>query len=254
MAKAKVTSKAAEKKKERLEMQKKVDARIKFVNAANKQEDPLGALPSFKVFSKNGVACNLSTRRVTDLDENEKKAVVDLLIRNMKALYEQSNWGWNEKNKRDEMLEDSAWYLLAKNEEGKICGFSHFRYDMDYDDEVLYVYEIQIDEEFQRKGLGKFMMQVLEMLAFKADMRKIMLTVLKHNDSAVKFFKALLKFEIDETNPAEDVQWNEKYNDIEQIDYEILSKFNKRKLMREATENLSLQPAQPKSACKDACC
>ena len=114
--------------------------------------------------------------------------------------------------------------------------------------------QIQIDEEFQRKGLGKFMMQVLEMLAFKADMRKIMLTVLKHNDSAVKFFKALLKFEIDETNPAEDVQWNEKYNDIEQIDYEILSKFNKRKLMREATENLSLQSTQPKSACKDACC
>ena len=49
MAKAKVSSKAAEKKKERLEMQKKVDARIKFVNAANKQEDPLSALPSFKV-------------------------------------------------------------------------------------------------------------------------------------------------------------------------------------------------------------
>ena len=95
-----------------------------------------------QTFSKNGVACSLSTRRVTDLDENEKKAVVDLLIRNMKALYEQSNWGWNEKNKRDEMLEDSAWYLLAKNEEGKICGFSHFRYDMDYDDEVLYVYEV----------------------------------------------------------------------------------------------------------------
>ena len=73
------------------------------------------------------------------------------------------------------------------------------------------------------------MMQVLEMLAFKADMRKIMLTVLKHNESATKFFKSHMKFEIDETNPAEDVQWNEKYNDIEQIDYEILSKFNKRK-------------------------
>ena len=97
-------------------------------------------------------------------------------------------------------------------------------------------------------------MQVLEMLAFKADMRKIMLTVLKHNDSAVKFFKSLLKFEIDETNPADAVQWNENYNDIEQIDYEILSKFNKRKLMREATENMSLQPAKPVSACKDACC
>ena len=49
MAKAKLHSKAAEKKKERIEMQKKVDARIKFVNEANKQDDPLAALPSFKV-------------------------------------------------------------------------------------------------------------------------------------------------------------------------------------------------------------
>ena len=41
------------------------------------------------------------------------------------------------------MMEEAAWYLLAKNEEGKICGFSHFRYDMDCDDEVLYVYEVR---------------------------------------------------------------------------------------------------------------
>merc|ERR1712012_1120159 len=222
-------------------MQKKVDARIKFVNAANKQEDPLGALPSFKVFSKNGVACNLSTRRATDLDENEKKAAVDLLIRNMKALYEQSNWGWNEKNKKDEMLEDSAWYLLAKNEEGKICGFSHFRYDMDYDDEVLYVYEIQIDPSYQRKGIGRFMMFALEMLAFKADMRKIMLTVFKHNPEADKFFKNTMKYEIDETCPIDDV--------VEQYDYEILSKFNKRKLAREAAE-----APKEEHGCQKKCC
>ena len=81
------------------------------------------------------------------------------------------------------------------------------------------------------------MMQVLEMLAFKADMRKIMLTVLKHNESATKFFKSQLKFEIDETN----VQRNKKNSDNKQVDYEILSKFNKRKLMREATESLSIQ-------------
>jgi len=251
MVKAKSNSKAAEKKRERLEMQKRVDERVKFVNAANKQEDPLSALPSFKVFSKNGVKCNLSTQRVKDLEQSEKDVVVDLLIRNMKALYQKSNWGWNEKNKRSEMMEDAAWYLLAKNEDGKICGFSHFRYDMDYDDEVLYVYEIQIDEEFQRKGLGKFMMQVLEMLAFKADMRKIMLTVLKHNESATKFFKSHMKFEFDETNPQDDLQWNEKFTDVEQVDYEILSKFNKRKLMTESTQSLSIQPEK---SCQKSCC
>ena len=54
--------------------------------------------------------------------------------------------------------------LLAENSDGKIVGFSHFKYELDYGDEVLYVYEIQVDSKFQRKGLGRFMMQVLEML------------------------------------------------------------------------------------------
>ena len=87
--------------------------------------------------------------------------LMDLITRNMKAMYEQSQWGWKEANKKLEMLDDNAWYLIAKKEDdGKLLGFAHFRYDMDFDDEVLYVYEIQLEEEIQRKGLGRFMMQV----------------------------------------------------------------------------------------------
>lgn len=112
---------------------------------------------------------------------------------------------------------------------------------MDYDDEVLYVYEIQIDPSYQRKGIGRFMMFALEMLAFKADMRKIMLTVFKHNPEADKFFKNTMKYEIDETCPIDDV--------VEQYDYEILSKFNKRKLAREAAE-----APKEEHGCQKKCC
>lgn len=42
-------TKAAAKKKERIEQQRKVDARVKIVKVANSQVDPLDALPSFKV-------------------------------------------------------------------------------------------------------------------------------------------------------------------------------------------------------------
>ena len=101
---------------------------------------------------------------------------------------------------------------------------------MDFDDEVLYCYEVQIEEKFRRKGLGKFMMMVLELLAFKSELRKIMLTVLKFNTGASRLFKEGLKFEIDETSPIDDMQ--------EQHDYEILSKFNKRKLAKEAAEGI----------------
>ena len=50
-------------------------------------------------------------------------------------------------------------------------------------------------------------------MAFKADMRKIMLTCFKHNPAAQKFFKGALKYEIDETCPGDDV--------YEQHDYEV---------------------------------
>ena len=42
-------------------------------------------------------------------------------------------------------------------------------------------------------------------MTFKADMRKIMLTVFKHNKDGEKFFRNLMKFETDETSPVDDV-------------------------------------------------
>jgi len=256
MGRAKLTIKNPRLKKEKIELQKNVEARTKLVIAANKQKDPLDALPSFKKVTKNGITWNQTVKRVNELDEDEKKAVVDLLICNMKTLYEKSNWGWNEKNIREEMFEEAAWYLIVKNEEGKICGFSHFRFDMDCDAEVLYVYEIQIEQECQRKGLGKFMMQVMEMLMMKADLRKIMLTNLICNESATIFFKNTMKFEIDESNPAKQAAWNKKYKtneNLDEIDFEILSKINKRKANIEAMEKLSLQ-SKPGSRPDDDCC
>lgn len=74
----------------------------------------------------------------------------------------------------------------------------------------------------RRKGLGKFMMLVLEMLAFKANMIKIMLTMLRSNHGAQAFFKLCLKFEMDESSPTDN-----------KSDYEILSKLNKRKIAAE---------------------
>ena len=53
MGKAKANSKAAEKKRERLETEKKMNARVAFVKAANNLDDPLENLPSFKVCLQN---------------------------------------------------------------------------------------------------------------------------------------------------------------------------------------------------------
>ena len=65
----------------------------------------------FLRFIKNGLDLNMETTRVTDLDDYSKTWLMDLLRANMKDMYEKSEWGWNEKNKAEEMFDDSAWYV-----------------------------------------------------------------------------------------------------------------------------------------------
>merc|ERR1719270_2729016 len=93
------------------------------------------------------------------------------------------------KVKKEELWSNHAWYMLARTEEGRAVAFSHFRYDINCDDEVLYCYEIQVEEGFRRKGLGRFMMKVLEMLCLKADMLKLMVTIFKKDVPQAEFFK-----------------------------------------------------------------
>jgi len=227
----KSNSKAKEKKLERKAMEFKMNSGWSSVNKANAQDNPLVALPSFQVYNRNDVNLVIEAKKVTELDTETRDWIVDLMERNMKEMYVKSEWGWNAENKKAELMEEAAWYLLAREAEtNKPLAFSHFRFDMDHDDDVLYCYEIQLEESVRRKGLGKFMMKVLELMMMKNDLLKIMLTVFKHNDVASKFFKEVLKYEIDETCPYDTV--------YEQFDYEILSRFNlKEKKKREDKEN-----------------
>ena len=67
--------------------------------------------------------------RVTALDQETKEWIYSLLETNMKDYYFQSDWGWNEGNKKAELYEDSAWYLIARKEDtGEPVAYSHFRY------------------------------------------------------------------------------------------------------------------------------
>ncbi|KAG8228585.1 hypothetical protein J437_LFUL009290 [Ladona fulva] len=212
------------KSKEKLDKRKEEKALLAehtaLVNKANSQTNPLSSFPAFTKFSKNGLDVTLDCKRVADMDESLIHSIFNLEKENMKNLYDECSWGWNDKKKMEEMTEEAARYLMAKNEAGELVAFSHFRFDLDYGDPVLYCYELQLKQEVRRKGLGKFMMQVLELIAFTSNLHKVILTVLKHNPAAVEFYKAL-KYEVDETSPQNSVF-------EEECHYEILSKLNKK--------------------------
>merc|ERR1712183_1078878 len=232
----------SEEEEERKAMEARMNRGVVNVKAANAVEDPLALLPKpFSVFNKNGLELKLETVRAPELPEETKVWAFDLVKTNMKPLYDaaygddpdmEAEFGWKEKDKREEMWSDHAWYLLARTEEGKAVAFSHFRYDMDYDDEVVYCYEMQVEKGFRRKGLGRFMMKVLEMLMMKADMLKLMATIFKKDKPEAEFFKKALKFEQDETSFVDTVH--------EQFEYEILSRPNliKKKRIEEEVKRI----------------
>ncbi|KAB0803937.1 hypothetical protein PPYR_00907 [Photinus pyralis] len=207
-----------EKRQKRKEEQHRIKLAMQVVDCANSLNDPLESFPVFQRFSKNGIDATLYVKRVTHLDKDVKDWIYDLTKRNMKENYESCSWGWNDKKKYEELMDESAWYLVSQLTNGKLLGFSHFRFDLDEGIEVLYCYELQLEPEVQRKGLGKFMMQILELVAFTNTMKKVVLTVLKNNEHSI-FFKNI-NYVVDETSPMD--------CDEEEYPYEILSKANKR--------------------------
>lgn len=90
----------------------------------------------------------------------------------------------------------NSFTAFAKDENGeynKAVAFCAFRFEDDgeKDAPITYLYEIQLSEEVRRKGLGKWMVQAIELLSLKYKMEHLMLTVFKENDAAINFYAGL---------------------------------------------------------------
>ncbi|XP_068619145.1 N-alpha-acetyltransferase 40 [Battus philenor] len=212
----KKSSASATKNKEKRQARKLEQRRIadgmNYVTSANKLTDLASLCKELLVFRSKQIEVDMYIQRVTELEKNVLEWAINLTERNMKKLYETCAWGWNRDRKVEEMTDDSAWYLIAK-EKDKLLAFSHFRFDMDFGEPVLYCYEVQVEAEGRRRGLGQRVLKVLEKLAQATRMRCVRLTALTHNPSASAFFKAC-GYSLDETSPPKE----------EAVHYEILSK------------------------------
>ncbi|KAL7462243.1 hypothetical protein ACHAXS_002631 [Conticribra weissflogii] len=118
-----------------------------------------------------------------------------------------------------------------------LVGFIHYRHEFDNEDDEeeeveygnipplpptvcqTYLYELQITPTLQKCGLGHRLMTVLELSSLQSKMSKVVLTVFKTNEPAMKFYLKKLKgYAIDEMSPS-------NFANGEECDYEILSKY-----------------------------
>jgi len=150
--------------------------------------------------------------------ETRMNDCLSLFETNMGEMYRNSSWGLDMKEKSAELRHDKARFLFAIDNDERLAGFIHFRFE--YDDEesptcaVLYIFEIQIESAYRRCGVGKRLMGIAERIAREQSMTKVLLTVFKKNLQAMAFYTKSLGYDVDESSPS-------KFGD--HVDYEILS-------------------------------
>ncbi|XP_064593221.1 N-alpha-acetyltransferase 40 isoform X2 [Zonotrichia leucophrys gambelii] len=160
------SGRAKEKKQRRLEERAAMAAVCAKVEAANKLRDPLEAFPVFKKYDRNGLDVSIECCRVSVLEPPTLDWAFELTKANMQSLYEQSEWGWKEREKRAELRDERSWFLLAREAAAaRPVAFCSFRFDVECGDEVLYCYEVQLESRVRRRGLGKFLLQILQLVA-----------------------------------------------------------------------------------------
>ncbi|GAU23006.1 hypothetical protein TSUD_297510, partial [Trifolium subterraneum] len=210
-----------------------------LIKAANAKIDQLAFFPSYRHFKINGLSVCLKSGHGNKLSSPVKRYIQNLLKLNMEGPYG-SEWQEEEKVKCREMVDPEARYIFVhevansnaddmsttklteedtstscQEDSGPLVGFVHYRFVLEEDVPVLYVYELQLDPCVQGKGLGKFLMELIELIAQKNCMGAVMLTVQKENLLAMNFYMSKLRYIISATSPS-------KVNPMLEKSYEIL--------------------------------
>lgn len=202
---------ASEKKQRRKEILEKKKAIDQLIKAASAHADHLSDFPPFRRFQRNGLSVCLESGRGDNLSPSVKQYIQNLLKVNMEGAFG-SEWGEEEKVKRREMVSPDARYIFVHDlpnasisgseDKGAMVGFVNYRFTLEEEVPVVYVYEIQLESRLQGKGLGKFLMQLVELIARKNQMGAVVLTVQKANLSAMHFYTSKLRYSISSISPS----------------------------------------------------
>lgn len=191
-----MATKAQLKKQKIKEETQLLNAKRKLIADAEALPDLLDLIPTFRYYDKNGI--NAEIKAYNCCPKEYQEWVYKITEAHMKGFYE-ATWGWSERNKRQELTEDHARYLIAIKNKRPI-GFIHFRFEFERKMVVLYIYELHIENAYHRKGLGRFLVQATELIALKCKMEQIITTVFKENVGSVQLFNKL-NYKLHPTSP-----------------------------------------------------
>ncbi|KAF4449437.1 hypothetical protein F53441_7299 [Fusarium austroafricanum] len=152
---------------------------------------------------QDGATFALSLARPACMREQDLEACYDLVEETSGEDYRNSSLGWHSAAKKKEMQSPDLRYILVKDSDGNIRGFTSFMPTFENHEMVVYCYEIHLKPELQRTGLGKKLMSYFTDVAENIpSVEKAMLTCFVSNKSALKFYEKM-GFTKDDYSPRE---------------------------------------------------
>lgn len=169
-----------------------------------------GIAPAFLKYDRNGVDVVISF--ASKLSKDELRWAFDECKLNMEDRYEESGYGWDDEDKKKEFTEEGTRFLIvrAKPEEdgtpGDLLGFVHFRFSVQGDvvDRMAgvpctFVWDMHLDESIQRKGLGRHLVMLLELISRREKMQMVCFPVQLYDEDSVAFLTAVRGYAPDES-------------------------------------------------------
>ncbi|KAH0792511.1 N-alpha-acetyltransferase 40 [Histomonas meleagridis] len=191
-----MSTKAKARKEERKKETEMLNRKRQLIKDCEQIEDLLTLVPMFKEFNKNGI--NAEIAAFNKFPEGILEWALKLIETNMKTIYE-NTWGWNPDSKEGELIHESARFLIAFSNKEPI-GFIHFRFELENGEASSFIYDIQIEPKYFRKGLGRFLLQAVELITLKQKLDSVMLSIFKENVVGRAFFNSM-KYVQHKTSP-----------------------------------------------------
>ncbi|KAL6242273.1 N alpha-acetyl-transferase [Rhinocladiella similis] len=191
------------------------------------QVNALSGLEFFTKYGPSGGECSSLApsksvkRTAADISSDLLEQCLSLIESTSKQDYENSEIKWSASKKLKEMkLPDMKYIVLLDDKSINVTGFISFMVTYEDGYEVLYIYEIHFKPEWQGKGVGGKLMSIVEGIGRNMGLVKVMLTVFKANNRAVRWYTKLGYVE-DEFSPGPRKLRN---GTVKEPNYIILSK------------------------------
>ena len=150
-------------------------------------EDFLENLEQFHEFSKADMHAIVQCHK--ECPNDYRDWVLDVTSRNMRSVDEKSS-GWDEAVKQQEISEPNTHYLIAVCDTTPIA-FVHFRFEQNGTDVCLFIMDLEVEEKFQKRGVGRFLVDACEAIARKNHVESVVTSTFSGNNVGSMFFEHL---------------------------------------------------------------